>query len=150
MPHGEILQNGVIVVKPDPRLKRGLRDAQQFLGRVGKHIPGVRSLIRHEQILHWLNRELHDFGTSARYRGKRVYIALDEKILTGVKDLSSLVKENAKMFIAIDQLQNGMRNAFGMIAREKIHGEWRKKTKKQVQTFGEPWQHRSSTGRKSR
>lgn len=150
MHHGEILQNGVIVVKPDPRLKRAVRTAQQFLGRMGKVIPGVRSLIRQEQMLHWLNREIHDFGTSARYHGKRVYIALDEKILTGVKDLSGLVKDNAKMFIPIEQLQNGMRNAFGMIAKEKIHGEWKKKIKRKVQTYGEPWQHRSSTGQKKR
>ncbi len=150
MAHGEVLQNGVIVVKPDPRLKRALQTAQQFLGKLGKFLPGVRSLTRHEQMLHWLNRELHDFGTSAKYRGKRVYIALDEKILAGVKDYSSLVKANAKLFIPIEQLQSGMRNAFGLIAREKIHGEWKKKTKKQVQTYGEPWQHRSSTGQKRR
>ncbi|GEM_PF-2056585 len=148
MAHGEILQNGVIVVKPDPRLKRAVRTAQQFLGRVGKVVPGMRSLIRQEQMLHWLNRELHGFGTSARYHGKRVYIALDEKILTGVKDLSGLVKANAKMFIPIEQFQVGMRNAFGLIAREKIHGEWKKKTKRQVQTYGEPWQHRATHGKK--
>lgn len=156
MAHGEILQNGVIVVKPDPRLKRAVRTAQQFMGRLastalstgGKVLPGVRSLIRQEQMLHWLNRELHDFGTSARYHGKRVYIALDEKILTGVKDLSVLVKDNAKMFVPIEQLKNGMRNAFGLIAREKIHGEWKKKAKRQVQTYGEPWQHRATHGKK--
>ena len=101
-------------------------------------------------MLHWLNSELKDFGTSARYHGKRVYIALDEKILTNVKDLSSLVKDNAKMFIPIEQLHEGMRNAFGMIQREKIHDEWKKKSKKRVQTYGEPWQHRSSTGQKKR
>jgi len=156
MPHGEILQNGVIIVKPDPRLKRAVRTTQQFLGRIastalsagGKAVPGVRSLIRQEQMLHWLNRELHGFGTSARYHGKKVYIALDEKILTGVKDLSGLVKENAKMFIPIEQFQKGMRNAFSLIAREKIHGEWKKKIKKQVQTYGEPWQHRPTHGKK--
>lgn len=148
MPHAEILQNGVIIVKPDPRLKRALRAAQQFLGKVGKHIPGVRSLIRHENILRWLNREIHRFGTSARYRGKQVYIVLDEKILAGVKDYSALVKANASMFIPIGQLQTGMRNAFGLIAREKIRGEWRKKTKKQVQTYGEAWQHRATHGKK--
>lgn len=150
MAHGEILQNGVIIVKPDPRLKRALRVVQQFLGKVGKHIPGVRSLIRHENILRWLNREIQRFGTSARYRGKQVYIVLDEKILAGVKDYSALVKVHANMFVPIAQLQNGMRNAFGLIAREKIRGEWRKKTKKRVQTYGEAWQHRLVTGRKKR
>ena len=156
MAHGEILQNGVIVVKPDPRLKRAVQAAQQFLGKLtsatlsagGKAIPGARSLVRHDQMMHWLNRELADFGTSARYRGKRVYIALDEKILSGVKDLSGLVKENAKMFIPIEQLQSSMRSAFGLIAREKIHGEWKKKIKRKVQTYGEPWQHRATHGKR--
>lgn len=150
MSHIEIIQNGVVIVKPDPRLKRAIRTAQQFLGKLLKVIPGVRSLVRQEQMLHWLHRELHEFGARQKYRGKQVYIVLDEKILAGVKDYSALVKANARMFVPITQLQSGMRNAFGLIAREKIRGEWKKKTKKKVQTYGEAWQHRTSTGQKRR
>jgi len=143
MAHVEIIQNGVVIVKPDPRLKRAIRGAQQFLGKLLKGIPGVRSLIRHEQMLQWLHRELHGFGMRQKYRGKEVFIALDEKILSGVKDLAGLVKANARHFVPIEELENAMRNAFGLIAREKIRSEWRKKTKRQVQTYGEAWQHRS-------
>ena len=150
MAHAEIIQNGVVIVKPDPRLMRAIRLAQQFLGKLGKVIPGMRSLVRHEQMLHWLHRELRDFAARQAYRGKAVYIALDEKILSGVKEFGPLIRANAKLFIPIDDLENGIRNAFSIMAREKIHGEWKKKTRKQVQTYGEPWQHRSSTGRKKK
>lgn len=132
-------------MKPDPRLKRAIVAAQQFLARITKAIPGLRSLIRQEQMLHWLHRELHDFASSAKYRGKAVYIVLDEKILTGATDLIGLVKSNAKQFLPISQLESGMRSAFSMIAREKIHSEQKRKVKKKVQTYGEPWQQRSNT-----
>ena len=148
MAHVEIIQNGVVIVKPDPRMKRALQTVRQFLGRIGRVLPGVRSLIRHELILRWLHRELHDFGMRQKYRGKRVYIALDEKVLSGVKDLAGFVKANAKLFVPVDQLEDAMRNAFGVIARAKIRGEWRKKTKRKVQTYGEAWQHRSVPKRK--
>ncbi|MEK9148115.1 MAG: hypothetical protein AAB650_01635 [Patescibacteria group bacterium] len=142
MAHAEIIQNGVVIVKPDPRLLRAIRVAQQFLGKIGKSIPGVRSLIRHELILRWLHHQLHDFAVKQKYRGKQVYVALDEKLLSGAKDLVALVGDNAKAFLPIGQLENGIRNAFSLIAREKIHSEYRKKTKKQVQTYGEPWRQR--------
>ena len=142
------MQNGVVIVKPDARLKRAIRIAQQFLGKIGGVLPGVRSLIRHELILHWLHRELHEFAVKQKYRGKQVYVALDEKILGGTKDLVSLVRDNARAFLPIGSLENGIRNAFSVIAREKIHSEQKKKIKKKVQTYGEPWQHRSSTGQK--
>jgi len=134
MSHVEVIQNGVVIVKPDPRMKRAIRIAQQFINRVGKAVPGLRSLIRHELILHWLHRELRDFAVRQKYRGKTVYVALDEKILSGVKDLAGLVKANARHFVPIEELENAMRNAFGLIAREKIRSEWRKKTKKNENT----------------
>lgn len=143
MPHAEIIQNGVVIVKPDPRLKRAVVTAQQFLARITRAVPGLRSLIRQEQMLHWLHRELHDFASSAKYRGKAVYIVLDEKILAGATDLIGLVKSNARYFLPVSQLENGMRNAFSLIAREKIHSEQKRKVKRKVQTYGEPWQHRS-------
>ena len=137
MAHAEVIQNGVVIVKPDPRLLRAIRTAQQFLGKVGsavlttggKALPGVRSLIRHELILHWLHRELHEFAVKQKYRGKQVYVALDEKILGGTKDLVSLVRDNARAFLPIGSLENGIRNAFSVIAREKIHSEQKKKIK---------------------
>ena len=144
MPHVEIIQNGVIIIKPDPRLKRALQAARQFLGKLGKMIPGVRSLIRHELILRWLHRQLEDFAHKSKYRGKQIYIAVDDKILGGTKDLVTLVRDNAKSFLPIGQLESGIRNAFGLIAREKIHSEQKKKIKKKVQTYGEPWQHRTT------
>lgn len=158
MPHSEIIQNGVVIVKPDPRMMRAVRIAQQFLGKIassalsagGRALPGVRSLIRHELILHWLHRELHEFAVKQKYRGKQVYVALDEKILGGAKDLVALVRDNARAFLPIGNLENGIRDAFSVIAREKIHSEQKKKIKKRVQTYGEPWQHRSSTGQKRR
>ncbi|OHA08482.1 MAG: hypothetical protein A3B37_00045 [Candidatus Sungbacteria bacterium RIFCSPLOWO2_01_FULL_59_16] len=158
MAHAEVIQNGVVIVKPDPRLLRAIRTAQQFLGKVGsavlttggKALPGVRSLIRHELILRWLHRQLEDFAHRQKYRGKAVYVVLDEKILSGAKDLVALVRDNAKVFLPIAQLESGIRNAFGLIAREKIHSEQKRKIKKRVQTYGEPWQHRSSTGQKKR
>lgn len=143
MAHVEIIQNGVVIVKPDPRLKRAIQVARQFLDKLGKIIPGVRSLIRHELILRWLHRELEDFAHKSKYRGKQIYIALDDKILGGTKDLMALVRDNAKSFLPIGQLESGIRNAFGLIAREKIHSEQKKKIKKKVQTYGEPWQHRA-------
>ena len=132
MPHAEIIQNGVVIVKPDPRLLRAIRVAQQFLGRLGRIVPGVRALIRHELMLQWLHRELHDFAVRQKYRGKAVYIVLDEKLLSGAKDLVSLVRDNAKSFLPIGQLESGIRNAFSLIAREKIHSEYKKKIKKRV------------------
>lgn len=144
MPHAEIIQNGVVIVKPDPRLLRAIRTAQQFLGKLGGVIPGFRSLIRHELILHWLHKQLEEFTHKQRYRGKQVYVALDEKLLGGAKDLVALVRDNARAFLPIGQLELGIRNAFSLIAREKVHSEQRRKTKKRVQTYGEPWQHRSS------
>lgn len=150
MAHAEVVQNGVVIVKPDPRLLRAIRVAQQFLGKIGKIVPGVRSLIRHELMLQWLHRELHDFAVRQKYRGKAVYIVLDEKILSGAKDLVALVRDNAKNFLPIGQLEYGIRNAFSLIAREKIHSEYKKKVKKKVQTYGEAWQHRESSGRKRR
>ncbi len=143
MPHVEIIQNGVVIVKPDPRLKRAIQAAQQFLGRIGKAIPGLRSLIRHELILRWLHRQLHEFAVRGKYRGKQVYIVLDEKVLGGAKDLVALVAEHAKAFLPVTQLEEGIRGAFDRIAREKIHMEQQKKVKKRVQTYGEPWQHRT-------
>lgn len=150
MPHAEVMQNGVIIVKPDARMQRALRIAQQFLGKIastalsasGKAVPGLRSLIRHELILHWLHRELHDFAVKSRYRGKAVYVALDEKILVGAKDLAALVRENTKRFVPVGQLEDGIQRAFSLIARERIRGEMKKKIKRRVQTYGEPWQHR--------
>lgn len=146
MPHAEIIQNGVVIVKPDPRLLRAIRTAQQFLDRVGKVLPGVRSLIRHELILRWLHRQLHDFAVKQKYRGKQVYIVLDEKLLGGAKDLVALVRDNAKAFLPIGQLESGIRNAFSLIAREKIQSEQKKKIKKRVQTYGEPRYIRTGTG----
>lgn len=143
MAHAEIIQNGVVIVKPDPRLLRAIRTAQQFLGKVGKALPGLRSLIRHELILHWLHRQLHEFAVKQKYRGKQVYLALDEKLLGGAKDLVALVRDNAKSFLPVDQFESGIRDAFRVIAREKIHGEQKRKAKKRVQTYGEPWQHRA-------
>jgi len=142
MAHAEIIQDGVVIVKPDPRLLRAIRTAQQFLGKVGKIIPGVRSLIRHELILRWLHRQLHDFAVKQKYRGKQVYIALDEKLLGGAKDLVALVRDNTKSFLPIFELESGIRNAFSLIARQKIHMERQKKVKKRVQTYGEPWRQR--------
>ncbi|MEK7108580.1 MAG: hypothetical protein AAB844_00505 [Patescibacteria group bacterium] len=150
MAHVEIIQNGVIIVKPDPRLRRAIRVAQQFLGRVGKSLPGVRSLIRHELILRWLHHQLEDFAHKSKYRGKQIYVALDEKILAGVSDLKDLVEKHAAKFVPIGQLENGMRNAFGLIAREKIHAEQQKKVKRRVQTYGEPWQQRSNSSKGTR
>lgn len=144
MPHVEIVQNGVVIVKPSPRLRRAIQVAQQFLGRMAKSVPGIRTLIRHELMLQWLHRQIHDFAVRQRYRGKAVYVALDEKILSGAKDLASLVREHAQHFLPIDQLESGIRNAFSVIAREKIRGEWKKKIKKKVQTYGEPWSHRAN------
>lgn len=149
MPHADVIQNGVVIVKPDPRMKRAIRIATQFLGRIGRHIPGLRSLVRHELILHWLHREIHEFATRQKYRGKAVYVVLDEKMLSGVKDLAGLVRDNAKNFLPIGQLEDGIRNAFSMISREKIHGEQKRKVKKKVQTYGENWRERSNPkGRK--
>lgn len=148
MAHVEIVQNGVVIVKPSPRMKRAIQIAQQFLGKLTKSIPGVRSLIRHELILQWLHHQLHEFAVRQKYRGKAVYVVLDEKIIGGAKDLTALVRDNAKYFLPIGQLENGIRNAFGLIAKEKIHSEWRKKTKKKVQTYGESWQHRTAHGKK--
>lgn len=142
MAHAEIIQNGVVIVKPDPRLLRAIRIAQQFLGKVGKALPGLRSLIRHELILHWLHRQLHEFAVKQKYRGKQVYLVLDEKLLGGAKDLVALVRDNAKSFLPVDQFESGIRNAFSVIAREKIHAEQQKKVKKRVQTYGEPWRQR--------
>lgn len=143
MPHAEIIQNGVVIVKPDPRLLRAIRTAQQFLGKMSRALPGLRSLIRHELILHWLHHQLHDFASSAKYRGKTVYIALDEKLLGGAKDLVALVRGNAKSFLPVGPLESGIRNAFGLIAREKIHSKQKRKVKRKVQTYGEPRQHRA-------
>lgn len=135
MAHVEVIQNGVVIIKPDSRLKRAIHTARQFLTRVGKKIPGLRSLVRHELMLRWLHRELHDFSERQKYRGKAVYIALDEKILAGAKDLAALVRDNAKLFVPIQQLESGMRSAFGLINREKTRGEIKRKTKKKAQTF---------------
>lgn len=151
MAHAEVIQNGVVIVKPDPRLKRALLGSLQFLGKLAsttlstgtKTVPGVRSLIRHGLILRWLHRELDEFTHKSRYRGKQIYIALDEKLLTGVQDLKALVRANAKSFLPVGQLESGIRAAFAVIARQKIRTEWRKKIKRKVQTYGEPWQHRT-------
>lgn len=148
MPHAEIIQNGVVIIKPDPRLKRAIRIARQFLGKLSKNVPGVRSLIRQELMLQWLHRQIHDFAARQKYRGKQVYVALDERIIGGAKDLTALVRDNAGYFIPIGQLESGIRSAFMLIAREKIHSEYKKKTKKKVQTYGEPWQHRTAHGKK--
>lgn len=142
MPHAEVIQNGVVIVKPDPRLMRAIRLARQFLGKIGKAVPGLRSLIRHELILRWLHRELHEFAVRQKYRGKAVYIALDAKLLTSAKDLVGLVRDNTTSFLPIGPLENGIRSAFSLIAREKIHSEQQRKAKKRVQTYGEPWQQR--------
>lgn len=147
MAHAEVIQNGVVIVKPDPRLKRAVRIAQQFLGRIGKALPGLRSLIRHELILRWLHRELGDFAHKSKYHGKQIYLALDERLLGGTQDLAALVRNNAKVFLPIGQLESGLRNAFGLIAREKIHSEYRKKTKRRVQTYGENWRNRTNPKR---
>ena len=151
MAHTEVIQNGVVIVRPDPRLKRALFGSLQFLGRLAsttlstgaKAVPGVRSLIRHELILRWLHRELEGFAHKSKYRGKQIYIALDEKLLTGAKDLVGLVRANTKSFLPVGQLESGIRGAFSLIAREKIHSERQRKIKKKVQTYGEPWQHRT-------
>jgi len=143
MSHAEIIQNGVVIVKPDPRMKRAIRIAQRFTSQVGKSLPGLRSLIRHELILRWLHRELHDFAVRQKYRGKTVYVALDEKLLEGAVDLVALVRNNAKRFLPIVQFESGIRNAFGLIAREKIASGQKRKAKKRVQTYGESWQHRT-------
>lgn len=143
MAHAEVIQNGVVIVKPDPRLMRAIRVAQQFLGRLGRVIPGVRSLIRHELILRWLHRELEGFAHKSKYRGKQVYIILDGKLLGGAKDLVALVRDHAASFLPVGQLESGIRAAFSLIAREKIQSEYKKKVKRRVQTYGEPWQHRA-------
>lgn len=135
MSHVEIIQNGVVIIKPDSRLKRAISAARQFLAKVGKSVPGLRSLVRHELTLRWLHRQLHDFAERQKYRGKAVYVALDEKILFGAKDLVALVRNNAELFLPIQQLESGIRNAFGLIDREKFRGEVRRKTKKKAQTF---------------
>ncbi len=142
MTHAEVIQNGVVIVKPDARLKRALTGSLQFLARLGKAVPGLRSLIRHELILRWLHRELEDFAHKSRYRGKQIYIALDDKLLAGVQDLKALVRENAKSFLPVGQLEAGIRSAFSLIARQKIQSEYRRKTRKAVQTYGESWVHR--------
>lgn len=142
MSHAEIIQNGVVIVKPDPRMKRAIRIAQQFISQVGKAVPGLRSLIRHELILHWLHRELRDFAVRQKYRGKAVYVVLDEKLLVGAVDLVALVRDNTKRFLPIVQFESGIRNAFGLIARAKGASGQKRKAKKRVQTHGEPWQHR--------
>jgi len=142
MAHVEVIQNGVVIVKPDARLRRAIQTARQFLNRLGKVLPGVRTLIRHELILRWLHRQLDDFAHKSKYRGKQVYVVIDEKVLSGAKDLVALVRDNTAAFVPMGQLENGLRNAFGLIAREKIRSEYRKKTKKQVQTYGEPWRQR--------
>lgn len=159
MAHAEVIQNGVVIVKPDPRLKRALFGSLQFLSRLAattlgagaKSVPGVRSLIRHELILRWLHRELEGFVHKSKYRGKQIYVALDDKLLAGAlgrpaglaKDLVGLVRANAKSFLPVGQLESGIRGAFSLIAREKIHSERQKKAKKKIQTYGEPWQHRA-------
>lgn len=151
MPHAEVIQNGVVIVKPDPRLKRALRVSQQFLGKLasaalgagGKAVPGLRSLIRHELILRWLHRELADFAHKSKYRGKQIYVVLDEKLLAGAGDLVALVRNHATSFIPVSQFEDGLRNAFGLIAREKIRSEYKRKAKKRVQTYGENWQSRT-------
>lgn len=153
MPHAEIIQNGVVIVKPDPRLMRAIRIARQFLGRLGsavlttggKAVPGVRSLIRHELVLRWLHRQLEGFAHKSKYRGKQIYIALDEKVLAGAKDLTALVRDHAKSFLPVGHIETGIRSAFSLIAREKIHSEQKRKIKRKVQTYGEPWRQR--TGR---
>ena len=142
MAHAEIIQNGVVIVKPDPRLTRAIRVAQQFLGKLGKVVPGVRSLIRHELMLRWLHRQLHDFAVRQKYRGKAVYVALDDTVLSGAKDLVALVRDNAQSFLPIGRLESGIQSAFKVIAREKIQSEYRKKIKRRVQTYGEPWRQR--------
>lgn len=144
MAHAEVIQNGVVIVKPDPRLRRALEAARQFLGKLGRHLPGLRSLVRHELILHWLHRELHGFAARQRYRGKAVYIALDAKLLGGAQDLVALVRDNARQFLPVGQLEAGIRNAFLLIAREKIRNEQRRKIKRRVQTYGEPWRQRTT------
>lgn len=148
MPHAEIIKNGVVIVKPDPRLRRAVIAAQQFLGKLGKATPGVRTLIRHDQTLHWLHRQIREFAVREKYRGKAVYIALNEKLLSGVKEFSPVIKANAKAFLPIKQLEDGIRSALSTVAKEKIHSEWKKKTKRQVQTYGEPWQHRPTHGKR--
>ena len=147
MAHAEVIQNGVVIVKPDARLKRAIRTAVQFLGKLGKVLPGVRSLIRHELILRWLHRQLEDFAHKSKYRGKQIYVALDERLLGGTQDLALLVRDNAKAFLPIGQLERGLRNAFGLIAREKIHSEYKKKIKRRVQTYGENWRNRTNPKR---
>lgn len=135
MPHAEVIQNGLVIIKPDPRLKRAIQAAQQFLARIGGKLPGLRSLVRHEMMLQWLHRQVHDFAERQKYRGKQVYIVLDEKILSGAKDLVALVRDNAKNFLPIQQLEGGIRDAFGLIERERIRGDVKKKSKKKAQTF---------------
>lgn len=132
MAHAEVIQNGVVIVKPDPRLKRALLGSLQFLAKLGRAVPGVRSLIRRELILRWLHRELKDFAHKSKYRGKQIYIILDEGLLGSTKDLVALVKGNAKAFLPVGQLESGIRKAFTLIAREKIASEQQRKVKKQV------------------
>lgn len=135
MAHAEVIQNGLVIVKPDPRLRRAIHFARQFLGRISKKIPGFRSLVRQEMLLRWLHKQVHDFAERQRYRGKQVYIVLDEKILSGTKDFVALVRDNAKSFLAVGELEGAIRNAFGLIERERTRDEIRKKSKKKVQTF---------------
>lgn len=135
MPHAEVIQNGVVIVKPDPRLKRAIHVARQFLTRIGKKIPGLRALIRQESMLRWLHRELHDFAERQKYRGKAVFVVLDEKILSGAKDLVALVRDNAKNFLPIGELEDGMRKALSLIEQERVRGGVRRKSKKKAQTF---------------
>ncbi|MBI4128636.1 MAG: hypothetical protein HY460_01175 [Parcubacteria group bacterium] len=142
MPHGEILKNGVIVIKPDARMRRVLQGVNQFFGKLTKSTPNVRPLLRQEQILHWLNRELTRIAGRARYHGKAVYLAFDEHMLVGVKDIGTLVKTRKKDFVLLDQFRTRMGATFRLIAREKIRSERKRREKKQVQTYGEPRYHR--------
>ncbi len=140
MSHVEVVQNGLVIVKPDPRLRRAIQTAQQFLSKVGKRLPGLRSLVRHEMMLQWLHRQLHDFAERQKYRGKAVYVVLDEKVLAGAlgrpaglaKDLVKLVKDNAKSFLPVQSLETGIRDAFSIIDREKIKGERKRRIKRRT------------------
>ena len=124
-----------------------VKGVNQFVGRIAKGTPNVRPLLRQEQILHWLNRELDRIAGRARYHGKAVYLALDEHMLAGVKDIAALVRTRRKDFVLLDQFRTRMGGAFRLIAREKIRSERKRREKKQVQTYGEPRYHRDGAKR---
>lgn len=143
MTHGELIKNGVLVIKPDARLQRAIRDAEHFLMQlsVNNVHGGIRTLVRHEEMLHWLHRELQAF-IGKGMRKDPIFILRNLKA-TMPKDIKFAMRDPSA-FTPLEGLENKIRDAFQKIAIAKIHHETQSKKKKRVQSGAEPWQHRAN------